>query len=419
MTPPPRPGTTRARPRPTLERAAGPGKRPRRRSVSSTRCGPSASVSSPLRATLQETVRDAQLAEDAGFDIFQVGDHVGAAPPPLLSLAAAAGTTERIRLGTLVLNNDLRHPLPLAQELATLDQLRSGRLEVGLGAGHSFTEYEAMGQAFDPPAVRKERLGESVEIVRGLLDGGPVSFSGTHYRLREADDTGARAGARAPARRRERPDGARPCRPPRRHRRSHHARPDEGGRAAPRRALGGHAARRHHRVDAPRGRGPLGGIELHALVQAVVVTDDRDGCSPRSPGASASDAADALSHARSSASEPTPRSPDTCWPVGSAGGSATTACATSAAFARSSNGSRGGPQRVRRRCRIRRRSGQDTVLVRNRCRPGEPGSGPEQVRLRLRLRGRALQGALGQAGARRRRGSRRRRRRCPGSSGPR
>ena len=65
----------------------------------------------------------AQLAEDAGFDIFQVGDHVGAGASALLSLAAAAGHTERIRLGTLVLNNDLRHPVPLAQELATLDHL--------------------------------------------------------------------------------------------------------------------------------------------------------------------------------------------------------------------------------------------------------------------------------------------------------
>jgi alkanesulfonate monooxygenase SsuD/methylene tetrahydromethanopterin reductase-like flavin-dependent oxidoreductase (luciferase family) len=108
---------------------------------------------------LSETVRSAQVAEEAGFDIFQVGDHVGVEPSALVSLAAAALCTERIRLGTLVLNNDLRHPVPLAQELATLDHLSGGRLEVGLGAGHSFTEYAAMGQAFDPPAVRKERLG--------------------------------------------------------------------------------------------------------------------------------------------------------------------------------------------------------------------------------------------------------------------
>jgi probable F420-dependent oxidoreductase len=107
-------------------------------------------------------------------------------PSALVSLAAAALGTERIRIGSLVLNNDLRHPVLLAQELATLDHLSGGRLEVGLGAGHSFTEYAAMGLRFDPPAVRKERLGESVEILRALLDGQRVSRRGAHYRLDDA-----------------------------------------------------------------------------------------------------------------------------------------------------------------------------------------------------------------------------------------
>jgi len=132
---------------------------------------------------LQEVVHQARRAEDAGFDIFQVGDHVGAEPSPLLALAAAAEATDRIRLGTLVLNNDLRHPVTLAQEVATLDHQSGGRLEVGMGAGHSFTEYAAMGTTFDPPAVRKERLAEAVEIVRALLDGAPVTFAGKFYQL--------------------------------------------------------------------------------------------------------------------------------------------------------------------------------------------------------------------------------------------
>jgi probable F420-dependent oxidoreductase len=144
----------------------------------------------PFRFGLQSTstdlrgvVRSARLAEDAGFDIFQVGDHVGTEPSPLLSLAAAAEATDRIRLGTLVLNNDLHHPVTLAQELSTLDHLSGGRLEVGMGAGHSFTEYATMGTTFDPPALRKERLAEAVEIVRALFNGGPVSFAGSHYQL--------------------------------------------------------------------------------------------------------------------------------------------------------------------------------------------------------------------------------------------
>jgi probable F420-dependent oxidoreductase len=133
-----------------------------------------------------EVVRRARVAEDAGFDVFQVGDHVGAVPSALLSLAAAAQATGRIRLGTLVLNNDLHHPVTLAQELATLDHLSAGRLEIGIGAGHSFTEYAALGLAFDPPVVRKRRLAEAVEILGALLDGGPVSFAGSHYRLEDA-----------------------------------------------------------------------------------------------------------------------------------------------------------------------------------------------------------------------------------------
>ena len=84
---------------------------------------------------------------------------------------AIADCTMNLRICPLVLNNDFHHPVHLAQELASLDHLSGGRLEVGIGAGHSFTEYVAIGQHFDPPAVRKARLAESVEILRRLLDG--------------------------------------------------------------------------------------------------------------------------------------------------------------------------------------------------------------------------------------------------------
>jgi probable F420-dependent oxidoreductase len=133
-----------------------------------------------------ETVRSARAAEDAGFDVFHIGDHVGAGPSALASLAAAASGTSTIRLCPLVLNNDLRHPVVLAQELATIDRLCGGRLEVGLGAGHSFTEYAAIGQAFDPPAIRKARLAEASEILRKLLDGERVTYTGEHYRIHDA-----------------------------------------------------------------------------------------------------------------------------------------------------------------------------------------------------------------------------------------
>ncbi|HUE07301.1 MAG TPA: LLM class flavin-dependent oxidoreductase, partial [Acidimicrobiales bacterium] len=109
-----------------------------------------------------EVARTAREAEAAGFDIFQVGDHVGTPLSPFVTLAAAAAATSTIRIGTLVLNNDLRHPVAVAQEAATLDRVSAGRVELGLGAGHSFPEYAAIGLAFDPPAVRKARLAEAV-----------------------------------------------------------------------------------------------------------------------------------------------------------------------------------------------------------------------------------------------------------------
>jgi probable F420-dependent oxidoreductase len=82
-----------------------------------------------------------------------------------------------------VLNNDFRHPALLAREAATLDVLSDGRLELGLGAGHMQSEYEQAGLAFDSGATRVERLGEAVVILKRLLEGESVTFAGRHYRV--------------------------------------------------------------------------------------------------------------------------------------------------------------------------------------------------------------------------------------------
>ena len=108
----------------------------------------------------------ARAAEAVGFDVMHSWDHVVNGWSPLTPLMAVADCTTNLRICPLVLNNDFHHPVHLAQELASLDHLSGGRLEVGIGAGHSFTEYQAIGQAFDPPAVRKARLAESTEILR-------------------------------------------------------------------------------------------------------------------------------------------------------------------------------------------------------------------------------------------------------------
>jgi probable F420-dependent oxidoreductase len=127
--------------------------------------------------------REVQAAEAAGFDVVCTYDHLGRHLSALEPLAFAAAWTQQVRLCPLVLNNDFYHPGLLAQRLATLDRLSGGRLEVGIGAGHAFLEYEAAGIAFDPPAPRKARLAEAVGILRRLLDGERVDHHGQYYDL--------------------------------------------------------------------------------------------------------------------------------------------------------------------------------------------------------------------------------------------
>lgn len=133
-----------------------------------------------------DPVRAARRAEAVGFDVALVADHVGPRASPLPTLTAIAQATERIRVGTFVLNNDMRNPVQLAWDAATIDRLSGGRFELGLGAGHTPQEYAGTGIAMDPPLVRKRRLGEAVEIIRRLLDGGTVDWDGEHYRLEGA-----------------------------------------------------------------------------------------------------------------------------------------------------------------------------------------------------------------------------------------
>lgn len=123
-----------------------------------------------------------ERVESAGFDLLLCADHlVDDAFPPLIALAAAAEASERIHVGTYVLNNDFRHPVVLAREVAALGVLTDGRFELGLGAGHMRSEYDEAGIAFDGPGVRVDRLEESVAIIGGLLAGEAVTSHSNHY----------------------------------------------------------------------------------------------------------------------------------------------------------------------------------------------------------------------------------------------
>jgi probable F420-dependent oxidoreductase len=133
--------------------------------------------------TQAEWTDKARKAEDLGYAVLTVPDHLAEIFAPMPALMSAAHATTRLRVGTNVLNNDFRHPVLVAREAATADLLTDGRLQLGLGAGHMKSEYDETGLGFDGGRARVERLGEAVAIVKTLLEGEPVTFIGRHYRV--------------------------------------------------------------------------------------------------------------------------------------------------------------------------------------------------------------------------------------------
>jgi len=126
--------------------------------------------------------------EQSGVGTLLVRDHVAAEPfgpqlAPLAMVSAAAAQTTRLRVGTMVLDNDYRHPALVAHEAATIDWLSGGRFELGLGAGWLRGEYEQMGLSFDAARTRIARLDEAASIITALLSGQTVTFRGAHYSI--------------------------------------------------------------------------------------------------------------------------------------------------------------------------------------------------------------------------------------------
>ncbi|GAB1690891.1 TIGR03621 family F420-dependent LLM class oxidoreductase [Krasilnikovia sp. M28-CT-15] len=121
--------------------------------------------------------------EGLGYSTLNVADHLGGQWGPLVALTAAAAATRTLTVASMVFNNDLRHPVVLAKEAATLDLLSEGRFEFGLGAGWLTDDYTAAGLRQDRPGARVERLGEALHIVRTLWTDGACRFTGTHYNV--------------------------------------------------------------------------------------------------------------------------------------------------------------------------------------------------------------------------------------------
>jgi probable F420-dependent oxidoreductase len=136
----------------------------------------------------KELTEQARTAEALGYASLFVPDHfIDHDLAPTVALAHVAAVTDTLRVGPLVLGNDYKHPVVLAREMATLDLLSDGRLELGIGAGWMTVDYEKAGLLLDRPGVRIARLAESIAILKGLFAPGPFSFTGEHYRITDLD----------------------------------------------------------------------------------------------------------------------------------------------------------------------------------------------------------------------------------------
>jgi F420-dependent oxidoreductase-like protein len=141
-------------------------------------------------------IRQAQEAEEAGFDTVLVMDHfyqlpmLGDPGQPMLeaytALGALATATKRVQLGTLVTGNTYRNPTLLAKIITTLDVVSGGRAILGIGTGWFELEHEQLGFEFGTFTDRFNRLEEALQIILPMIKGERPTFSGTWYHTKEA-----------------------------------------------------------------------------------------------------------------------------------------------------------------------------------------------------------------------------------------
>ncbi len=139
-------------------------------------------------STFAESARE---IETLGYSTLFVPDHFDEGLGPIAAMAIASAVTTTLNVGSLVFDCDFRHPAVLARELATIDQLSVGRLEVGLGAGWKNLDYQRSGIPMDAPKVRVDRMIEYAAVLKGLFGEGPFSFEGEHFRITDLDGTPA------------------------------------------------------------------------------------------------------------------------------------------------------------------------------------------------------------------------------------
>ncbi|MET0662269.1 MAG: TIGR03621 family F420-dependent LLM class oxidoreductase [Ilumatobacteraceae bacterium] len=138
-------------------------------------------------STRTEWVETARRIEDLGYAVANMPDHFTDQLAPLPALQAVLDATTNLRAGALVFDNDYKHPLVLAKELATMDVLSDGRVDIGLGAGWMVSDYEQAGITYDPAGARIDRFVEALAVIKGVMGPGPFSFTGEHYTIKNYD----------------------------------------------------------------------------------------------------------------------------------------------------------------------------------------------------------------------------------------
>jgi alkanesulfonate monooxygenase SsuD/methylene tetrahydromethanopterin reductase-like flavin-dependent oxidoreductase (luciferase family) len=134
----------------------------------------------------KDIVRFAQRAEELGFDAYWANDHPNRSMDCWTLLTALAGETERLRLISLVSCIYYRSPYLLARQAADVDRVSNGRLVLGIGIGDDVPEFNQMCLPFPPVSVRQRAMEETLDILEGLWQGGPFTYTGEHLQVRAA-----------------------------------------------------------------------------------------------------------------------------------------------------------------------------------------------------------------------------------------
>ncbi len=140
-------------------------------------------VQSSSAASRSEWISEARLVESLGYSTLTMPDHFTEQLAPVPALMTAADATTTLRIGALVWDNDYKHPVVFAKEMATMDVLSDGRLEIGIGAGWMISDYEQAGMPYDAAGVRIDRFVEGLAVIKGALSGEKFSYAGKHYEI--------------------------------------------------------------------------------------------------------------------------------------------------------------------------------------------------------------------------------------------